>query len=645
MSEKAYSARASTHARRRPAREMQQAANLTSDEWLCSICCECLLEPVVTPCGHAFDRACLRRWTDEARGADREARCPICRTALPKMPLTVCGTLQRALEAIAPPELVERKAVMQRLEQLMLIVEQDDVASLQAQWNTSTAAAQRSLLQARGSDGGTVLHRAVGAGSVDALRFLLACGADVETKRDDGRTPFALARDVATFRLLHVQILLLSADALFRGLDELLAAAIDDDRPLSLVHAILTAGAQPTGSMLAHAVSAANAELVSELLNCRAWIRVRFSPTPGHGDQRLARLEDLLSHDAYEPVEGRAELWTALARLLTESPELRTHLVVPEEYALPLTAAQLPPTDAYEWYYYDGVDERSDCPPWEGYYLSERLGANRFFPLHVAAALGDDGIRTLAELLPHAHEELVEMPDVCEQSAYHHAARSGSVGALRLLLGKVADGEVPNLDKQDEDGMTALMIAASKGASDVVTELLARGADANITEYADGSTALHLAARALHPGAVSALTEGGARVNAEDDDEFTPLLLAAGARDLRVFDEEAGKFILIVPSADTPAVEASRLATVRTLLRAGAQPSHTTSRNFLFPLVTAVCHTSLSVVEALLQAGAPPCRRDVDYDEWRERSETCAARPLPSLPPCPLASWPVSAAC
>ena len=182
-------------------REMQ--ANLTSDDWLCSICCECLLEPVVTPCGHAFDRACLRRWTDEARGADREACCPICRTALPKTPLAVCGTLQRALEAIAPPELVERKAVMQRLEQLMAIVERDDVASLQAEWDTSTAAARRSLLQARGSDGGTVLHKAVDAGSVNALRFLLACGADVDRKRDDGRTPLALPRNVATFRLLH----------------------------------------------------------------------------------------------------------------------------------------------------------------------------------------------------------------------------------------------------------------------------------------------------------------------------------------------------------------------------------------------------------------------------------------------------------
>lgn len=248
------------------------------------------------------------------------------------------------------------------------------------------------------------------------------------------------------------------------------------------------------------------------------------------------------------------------------------------------------------------------------------------------------------------------MPDSCEQTAYHHAARAGSVGALRLLLGKVGDGEVPELDAKDEDGLTALMIAASEGASDVVTELLARGADANIIEDTDGSTALHLAARALHPGAVAALTEGGAHINAEDDAEFTPLLLAAGARSLTDFDEETSKFILVVPSADTPAVEASRLATVRNLLRAGAQPSHTTSRNLLYPVVSAVCHASVRVVEALLQAGAAPCRREVDYEEWRERREACAAHLHPSdlcclgplrafLPPCLLASLPVSAAC
>ena len=49
----------------------------------------------------------------------------------------------------------------------------------------------------------------------------------------------------------------------------------------------------------------------------------------GHGDARLAVLEQLLSHDEWEPVEGRVQLWAELEKLLLAKPELKTYLTVP----------------------------------------------------------------------------------------------------------------------------------------------------------------------------------------------------------------------------------------------------------------------------------------------------------------------------
>ena len=40
----------------------------------CSLCSNLLFEPVTTPCGHSFCRACFARTTDHSN------KCPLCRT-------------------------------------------------------------------------------------------------------------------------------------------------------------------------------------------------------------------------------------------------------------------------------------------------------------------------------------------------------------------------------------------------------------------------------------------------------------------------------------------------------------------------------------------------------------------------------------
>ena len=53
--------------------------------------------------------------------------------------------------------------------------------------------------------------------------------------------------------------------------------------------------------------------------------------TRGHGDARLSELEELLSHDEWEPVEGRVALWRELRLLLESDDLLHSFLVAPAD--------------------------------------------------------------------------------------------------------------------------------------------------------------------------------------------------------------------------------------------------------------------------------------------------------------------------
>ncbi|MBO8450903.1 MAG: ankyrin repeat domain-containing protein [Spirochaetes bacterium] len=67
-----------------------------------------------------------------------------------------------------------------------------------------------------------------------------------------------------------------------------------------------------------------------------------------------------------------------------------------------------------------------------------------------------------------------------------------------------------DVNAEDPDGGTALMIAAYDGHADVVRLLLDAGADVN-AEDQNGSTALMLAAEEGHEDIVRILTEAGAQ--------------------------------------------------------------------------------------------------------------------------------------
>jgi uncharacterized protein len=120
------------------------------------------------------------------------------------------------------------------------------------------------------------------------------------------------------------------------------------------------------------------------------------------------------------------------------------------------------------------------------------------------------------------------------------ASRTGNVDAVKALLAHGADVNA----KESWHGETALMWAVSEKHAAVARELIAKGADVNARSTVNkwerqntaeprekwlpvgGLTPLEFAARDGCVECISVLVEGGADVNATDEDGITPLLSA-----------------------------------------------------------------------------------------------------------------------
>ncbi|CAL8326270.1 unnamed protein product [Lota lota] len=65
-----------------PPQTSPPAGLLSEDQFMCSICLEVFVEPVSTPCGHSFCKACLQGYWDHSK----KSQCPMCKKSYSKRP-------------------------------------------------------------------------------------------------------------------------------------------------------------------------------------------------------------------------------------------------------------------------------------------------------------------------------------------------------------------------------------------------------------------------------------------------------------------------------------------------------------------------------------------------------------------------------
>ncbi len=104
------------------------------------------------------------------------------------------------------------------------------------------------------------------------------------------------------------------------------------------------------------------------------------------------------------------------------------------------------------------------------------------------------------------------------------AAAAGDLTAARGLL----DTDPGSVERVAGDGFTGLHLAAYFGRDEVVSLLLAAGADPDaMATNGTGLRPLHAATAARAPAIVEMLVEAGATVDARQTGGFTPLMAAA----------------------------------------------------------------------------------------------------------------------
>jgi ankyrin repeat protein len=152
-------------------------------------------------------------------------------------------------------------------------------------------------------------------------------------------------------------------------------------------------------------------------------------------------------------------------------------------------------------------------------------------PLHLAALQAHespDHLQCLFLLVELGGVELAGVPDDDGATALHVAAEKGALQTARILIHTGV-----KVDCANHDGMTPLQLAARSGQAGVVQALLQAGASLRHVDF-DGHAALAHASAAGHLDVVSLLLGAGADASASDLLSASPLKLAIGHAHLDV---------------------------------------------------------------------------------------------------------------
>jgi ankyrin repeat protein/L-ascorbate metabolism protein UlaG (beta-lactamase superfamily) len=194
-----------------------------------------------------------------------------------------------------------------------------------------------------------------------------------------------------------------------------------------------------------------------------------------------------------------------------------------------------------------------------------------------------------------------------DASEIHEAANDNDIKRIKTLL-----KEDPSLlNARDDEGMTALNIAAFNGNTEIVNELLERGADLSIGDI-DGSQPIHCAAINGSIEVVELLRKKGASINDKDDNGATPLSFATGRRhiDLLRYLIENGADLNARDIDGMTALFLASTQEIAELLVGNGANINIQSRSRITPLHSAVWRGWTEVVRFLLKKGADPNKQN-----------------------------------
>jgi ankyrin repeat protein len=450
---------------------------------------------------------------------------------------------------------------------------------------------------------GELLHEPQLMLRADAVAWLLAHGADAETRDANGDVPvFALlARGPAAEPALQALLQRGCPPAGRGGLARFLAACANGEHASSAHQRfaldLLDRGADPF----------ANSEAGDPPLA----LAVRLG-WPQLCERLIAIGVDLDARDAH----GMAALHLAAA--LGRESQLKQLVAAGARPDLHATDGQTPLGVALA----GGRRDLADWLDWHGWPLPRR--ALRATDLPAAAIVGDsDAVRRLLEL-----GFDIDTPDAQGCTALLRAAGGGHRATTELLLARGADPQ-----RAANTGATPLSAAVSMRHVEIVERLLQAGA--SLEQRLPGEvTVLMLAAALGLPDVCARLLAAGADVHAGDAQGLTPLhcatLFGFTAREqprlLALLDT------LLLAGAEPDHVAAGGVTPLLLLLGARAEPGTACDEDVLLaaldhlldepvsleardprgfgPLHLAALHGLLRVAQRLLRAGADPDLRD-----------------------------------
>ena len=191
---------------------------------------------------------------------------------------------------------------------------------------------------------------------------------------------------------------------------------------------------------------------------------------------------------------------------------------------------------------------------------------------------------------------------------------------LRMVYAIVSN-ERCDLDAIDDDGATALHLAASSGGCwPAVMVLLEAGADAHMSDR-DDLTPLHAAASSGHAPVVDALLARGADPKAASSEGWTVLHAAASEGKIDVID------VIMKAISSTAKSDDGDVPIIEIDGSTGMHLFDPVDSDGLSPLLVACCFGHLNCARKLLEVGADPTRKDskgksaVDLADWHSGRE------------------------